>query len=239
MHEIKGKIRYSETDSTGRLTYPALLNYFQDSSFSHSEGLGVGWKYLKELNLAWVLSSWQICINEMPQVEDEVVTQTWPYEFKGFYGYRNFTMVKPGGQRYAYANSLWVLIDINSGRPVRVPQEVSGAYTNEPPIEMECSDRKIAIPAVYEEKDPITVLKYFIDTNQHMNNEKYVMIAQEFLPDDFVIGEIRVEYRKSAVLNDVLYPRVSVETGYITVVLADEDGKPYATVLFIKKTDKQ
>jgi hypothetical protein len=61
------------------------------------------------------------------------------------------------------------------------------------------------------------------------------MIAQEFLPEEFDLGEIRVEYRKAAVLNDTLYPRVTEEAGRITVNLTDEDGKTYAIILFLKR----
>ena len=61
------------------------------------------------------------------------------------------------------------------------------------------------------------------------------MLAQEFLPNQFEIGEIRVEYKKAAVLNDILYPRVTEEENCVTVVLGDESGKPYAIVLFMKR----
>ena len=235
MYEIDGKVRYSETDSNGELTYPALLNYFQDSSTFQSESMGVGIKYMEQQNMAWVLSSWQICINEMPKLADDIKVQTWPYDMQGFFGYRNFCMRRQDGKMCAYANSIWVLIDTKTGKPVRVPEELCQAYSNEPKLEMECSGRKIVIPKEYEEKEPIPVMKYFIDTNQHVNNEKYVMLAQEFLPNRFEIGEIRVEYKKAAVLNDILYPRVTEEENCVTVVLGDESGKPYAIVLFMKR----
>lgn len=237
MYELDGKIRYSETDSEGRLTYPQLLNYFQDCSTFQSEELGVGIAYMAERNLAWVLSSWQICINEMPKLAEEVKVSTWPYKMQGFFGYRNFCMCRPDGKKLAYANSLWVLIDTKTGKPTRVPEEIGNCYPNEPQLEMECSSRKIPVPDHYEEKEPIPVMRFFIDTNQHVNNEKYVMIAQEFLPEDFKIGEIRVEYKKAALLNDVLYPRVTKEDGQVSVVLADENGNTYAAVLFLGKAD--
>jgi acyl-ACP thioesterase len=235
MYEVKGKVRYSETDSEGKLTIPALLNYFQDSSTFQSESLGVGVKTMMENNLAWVLSSWQICINQMPNLAEDIKTQTWPTDFKGFFGTRNFCMKTEEDKMLAYANSIWVLIDIRTGKPTRVPDFVANSYQNEPPIPMECSERKIKAPAEYVEKDPIPVLKFFIDTNKHVNNEKYVMIAQEFLPEEFDVGEIRVEYRKAAVLNDTWYPRVTEEAGRITVNLTDEDGKTYAIILFLKR----
>jgi acyl-ACP thioesterase len=99
MYEVKGKVRYSETDSEGKLTIPALLNYFQDSSTFQSESLGVGIKTLMEHNLAWVLSSWQICINEMPALAEDIKTQTWPTDFKGFFGTRNYLHPKQYQQR--------------------------------------------------------------------------------------------------------------------------------------------
>ena len=89
-------------------------------------------------------------------------------------------------------------------------------------------------PKEFEEKPSIPVQKYFIDTNQHVNNEKYVMLAQEFLPEDFKIREIRAEYKKAAVLNDILVPRVTKEKNSVTVLLGDANGKPYATILFLQ-----
>ena len=62
MYEYKTRIRYSEVNSDGILSLPSLLDYFQDCSIFHSEDIGLGLEYLKENNMVWVLSSWQIDI---------------------------------------------------------------------------------------------------------------------------------------------------------------------------------
>ncbi len=237
MYQLNGKVRYSEAGSNERLTYAALLNYFQDSSTLHSESLGATGKLLFENKMAWVLSFWQICIEDMPVLSEDVVVSTWPYDTraKGLFGLRNFCMENTKGERLAYANSIWVLIDLETGRPIRIPEDVSNFYQDEPRLEMDYCERKIAIPKEFEEKEPIRVHGYFIDTNQHMNNGKYVMVAEEYLPDDFEIREIRVEYKTPAKQGNVLYPRVTVTEQDVTVVLADENGSPYATVLFIRR----
>ena len=49
MYAFDSRIRYSETDSEGRLTLNALLNYFQDCSTFHSEDVGLGIGYMKEI----------------------------------------------------------------------------------------------------------------------------------------------------------------------------------------------
>ncbi len=233
-YEMNAKVRYSEVDVKGQMTWLSLLSYFQDCSVFQSEQMELGIEYLAKHHLAWVLSSWQVHAKKLPKLAEEITVGTWAYDFQSFYGYRNFILNDASGNRLAYANSIWVLIDTETGRPVRVPQDMGEAYGKEERIPMECTERRIKAPEQYEAKEPIRVQKYFIDTNQHMNNEKYVMIAQEFLPEHFQIGEIRVEYKKAARLDEFLYPRVTAEAGALTVVLASEDSKPYAVVKFLE-----
>lgn len=233
MYQLNGKVRYSETDANGKLSYTALLNYFQDSSTLQSDEIGATGKAFSEMKLAWVLSFWQVCIEKLPEISDDIVVSTWPYDTKNLFGMRNFCMHDANGNRLAYANSIWVLIDLETGRPIKIPAEVSAYYKDEPMLEMCYSERKIAVPKEFEEKPPVPVQKYFIDTNQHVNNANYVMVAQEYLPQEFEAKEIRVEYKKAAVLGDILYPRVTVVDQEVTVALVDESGKTYAVVLFI------
>ena len=132
MYEFNSRVRYSEVDSESRLTWLALMDYFQDCSVFHSESVNLGIDYLNEHHLAWVLSFWQICLNHMPPLAADITVQTWAYGMKSFYGYRNFSMNDEAGKRLAYANSIWVLIDTESGRPVRIPKEMPDKFGFEP-----------------------------------------------------------------------------------------------------------
>lgn len=233
MYQFDSRIRYSEVDKECNLTLTAMMNYFQDCSVAHSESLDRGVRYLSENHMAWVLSSWQICCDNMPRLFDEVTVSTWAYDMKAFYGYRNFTMDRKNGERLAYANSVWVLVDTLTGRPVKVPEDIINEYGTLPQLEMECSSRKIKVPADMEAGAEMVVPKFFIDSNQHMNNEKYVAIAQELLPAEFKIKELRVEYKKEAKLGDTIRSSVKKTDEGIVAVLADTEDKPYAVVQFI------
>ena len=70
------------------------------------------------------------------------------------------------------------------------------------------------------------------DSNHHVNNGKYVLMAEEFLPEQFLVSELRVEYRKAAVLGDIMYPFVENTEEKIAVVLADKEKSPYAIIEF-------
>ena len=234
MYAFDSRIRYSETDSEGELTLNALLNYFQDCSTFHSEDVGLGISYMKEIGQAWVLSSWQIVVDRYPKLGEKVKIVTLPYELKGFLGYRNFAMLDEEGNYLAKANSLWSLLDMTTGKPVAVNEAMQKGYGIDEKLDMDYAPRKITVPDGGQLLEPIVVKKHHLDTNHHVNNGQYVNIAMEYLPDDFLIHQMRAEYKKQAFLDDVLYPYiVSVEIGYV-VSLRDEEGRPYVSVEFLQ-----
>lgn len=235
MYQLKSKVRFSEAMNGHTMSFHSLFNYLQDTSTLHSEVLGESGADLKKDGYAWILSFWQVCIEEMPRLSEDIVVATWPYSTKGLFGCRNFCVDNEDGKRLVKANSIWVLVDVNTGRPVRITDEVASHYPDEEKLDMDYCDRKILLPDAFEEKEPVKVEKHFIDMNNHMNNAKYIMLAEQYIPEEFCVREIRVEYKNAAVLNDLLYPRVTMTEKEVTVVLADGNGKPYATVLFLGK----
>ena len=235
MYTFDSRIRYSETDSQGKLTMASLINYFQDCSTFQSEDLGLGVEKLKEMHLVWVLSSWQIVVERYPALGEKVAVGTLPYGLKGFLGYRNFCMMDREGAYLARANSLWSLLDTETGRPSSVPQNMIEGYRLGEKLEMDYGPRKIAVPPGGEEKEPVTVKIHHLDTNHHVNNQQFINIAMDYLPEDFVTGQIRAEYKRQAFLDDVLVPSVTAGEGMVIVVLGDGGNRPYATVEFTRK----
>ena len=237
MYTIENRIRYSEVDSSKRLTLPSLLDYLQDCCTFQSEDFGVGVDFLAESHCAWVLFSWQIKISRYPTLGERIKVNTWPSAFKGFYGHRNFTVENSRGELLASANSVWVFMDMERMRPMRIPETLQDAYKNEiaAPLPGEWSARRMEIPTEGDRQTPVQVARFFIDTNHHMNNSKYVLVAEEYLPEDFTVGELCVEYKKAAVLGDVLYPVITTGENQVMVNLANESGKTYAAVHFFRR----
>lgn len=232
MYLFDGRIRFTEVDSEGKLSLNALLNYFQDCSTFHSEDLGIGVDYLKENHLVWVMSSWQIVVERYPRLCEQVRIGTLPYEFKGFLGMRNFAMITTQGEYLAKANSLWSLLNTDTGKPTLPTEVMREKYVLEERLPMDYAPRKIVVPKGGESREVIVVKKHHLDTNHHVNNGQYVDMALEFLPDGFVITQMRAEYKKQAFLDDVLYPYVAVEENRYIISLTDAEGKPYVIVEF-------
>ena len=231
-YTFDSKVRFSEVDHTGRITLPGIINYFQDCSTFQSESIGLGVDYFAEHNRAWVLTYWQVVIEEYPRLAQEISIATWATEFKSMLGKRNFCMTDENGNDVAYANSLWVYMDIERGRPARPDESEIAPYGTGEPYEMTYESRKIPLPTESEELESFPVRRYHIDTNEHVNNCQYVQMALESLPKDKEVHQMRVEYKKSAVYGDMIYPRIAAEDDRTVVELCDENAKPYAVIEF-------
>lgn len=234
MYTFDSRIRYSEVDSEGKLTMAALINYLQDCSTFQSEDLGIGVNYMKEICRVWVLCSWQIVVDRYPELGEKVVIGTQPYDLKGFMGFRNFAMLDEQGNYIARANSIWSLLNTETGKPAAVPEIMIERYTRAPRLEMNYADRKIPMPEGAVAQEPITVKKHHLDTNRHVNNQQFLDMAMEFLPEGYGIRQVRAEYKKQAFLHDVLVPYVVEDGDRVVVKLAGEDGETYVIAEFSK-----
>ena len=234
-YTFNSRIRYSETGENACLTLPGILNYFQDCSTFHSEAIGQGMKKVKDRNRVWVLSSWQVVISRYPRLGENVKIITFPYEFKGFLGMRNFVMETEDGERLAWANTYWSNINMTTGLPEKLTEEDVQGYDLEEKLDMEYAPRKIAIPKECIDGQSFSVQKHHLDTNHHVNNCQYIQMAEDYLPEGFYVGQMRAEYKQQAKLHDVIFPAVHREEGKVLVLLNDESGKPYAVVEFTEK----
>lgn len=257
MYQFESRVRYSETDRHGKLTPEGIMEYFEDCTTFHSEDVGIGVQFLKEQNHAWVLSFLQIEVNRYPSMGERIVIQTIPYEIKSFLGYRNFILRTSEDEVLAYANSMWTYLDIAAGKPVKASESEIRAYGLSERYPMEYAPRKIALPDGLKSAEEIVVKPHHLDTNNHVNNVEYVRMARELVQDKHVwsgggcspelsgmdtaqawqdkrqpLCGIRVEYKQSALLGDVIYPVFAWDAcgSRMVVSLNDNSGKPYAVV---------
>lgn len=232
MYTFNSRVRYSEMNhQRGSMDSSSIINYFQDCSTFQSEDLNRGLSYLQAKNRVWLLNSWQLQIFHPTNLGDSIQIGTWAYDFKGFYGYRNFIMKDATDQVLAAASSIWVYIDTESVKPAKIPTDHAG-YQLEPPYPMEPCGRKIDIPEDCLFMPSFEVVKSNIDSYNHVNNGQYIKMAEEYLPDHYHVTSMRVEYRMQAVLGNTIIPMVSIGNNRYTIVLANEAKKPYAIIEF-------
>lgn len=220
------RIRFSEVDENEYLKCENFINYFQDCSTFQSEDLGLGLDYLRENRQVWVLTSWQIEIIRYPKLCDRVTVGTMAYDFKSFLGYRNFFMKDENGEMIAKANSIWVLLSTQTGRPVKPSEKQLENYGKEEKLDMNYLSRKIDVPDNLKKMGEIIVTESHLDTNHHVNNGQFVKMAVASINGEKRPEGIRVEYKNQAYLSD----RIHVFSDGKVVDMRNEEGDSYCVV---------
>lgn len=232
MYTYEMNAGYSVMDASLHMTVPAILDCFQDAAIFEAENGRITMEYLYNRHIVWVLSSWQIVIDRRPGLNERIKIATSPYDFKGFLGYRNFTLTGGEDDVIVRAASIWTLVDTEKHCPAKLTPEMQDAYEMAPKLAMEYAPRKIVLLGDGEEQEHFKVRKYQIDSNQHMNNVEYVRLAMETIPDEAKIRELRVEYRKAALFGDEVTVIVTKAEDKYQVILRDTEGGIYAVVEF-------
>lgn len=230
MFTYKRKVTYSEVASDAMADAAQIVRYFQDCSTMQSESLGIGIDFLAQHSHVWMLTAWQIQIMRRPRYFEEIVTGTWAYDFDSIYGYRNFILKSCQGETLAVANSIWILANTKTGKPERLTKEAVRGYDSEERYPMEYAPRRITLPKTWEDYEPFEVRRCDLDTNNHVNNARYIDMALEYTDPGTNIRQLRVEYKKAARYKDKIWPRVHREGDTMTVALCDSARKVYVAV---------
>lgn len=227
-YEFETRIRYSQTGTDTLLSLPALVDLFQDIATENATEVQKAAPAEEMEKLVWFLVAWQIDVFRYPACGEEVVVGTFPYKFGGSTGLRNLYLKSKSGEVLAYGDATWALMNRETGSMTRVPSWLSELFVLEEKLPMDYKGRRIELPEQANALAPVRVGAQHLDSNLHMNNGQYVRVALAALQEDGKVGigprysRLRVEYRKSAKLRDVLTPFVAYEEGRHVVVLRDE-----------------
>lgn len=211
MYKFKSRVRHSEVNEEGVLSIPAMMRYITDCCMFHSISIEYDVKRLHDEGKGWYVTMWQVAINRRPVCGEEIIVKTWPYNFRGMLGFRNFTIEDTGGDVLVEVDSLWVFMDLINHKPASVPEKMAIDFHCEDKLDREWKPRKIVKCEElstkieqYEEDYHFTVRSMHMDTNYHMNNARYIEAAMEGIEDDSSISYIRAEYKNVAYKGDVV-----------------------------------
>ena len=200
------EVQYYEIDFRKKLLVTSLMNYFGDVATKQSEDIGGGIDYLKQEGIAWVLYKWDIHINKYPHYGEKISVETRPYSFRKFYGYRIFKVLDDKGNVIASANSIWLLIDKEKRKVIRITEDMYKMYGVAENEIKPLIIKKIKLPEQFDIEKSFDVRYSDIDTNRHVNNVKYVDWIVETIPLDivlnFTIKNLNITYEKEALYGE-------------------------------------
>ncbi len=199
------KIRAIERDLNGHLAIPALANMLQEAAWQHATKLGVSTYSLMDKGLTWVLSRFKIQIMHPLGGLSEVTVKTWPAGAKGLRAYRGFQVRDSNGTLLATAESVWLILNIESKQVQPIPDFIKkfGAGSTEGDFNFSTS-----IPAIttVQYSSMHTAGWFDLDINKHVNNNHYIRWLIESLSYEFLsshqLTKLEIVYKAECLYKD-------------------------------------
>lgn len=186
-------IDFKEVDRFLHLKLDAFVQMLNTTSMYHTVSLGLSPDYMDEKGLIWVLYSWKLKLFKGDYYAKKLSFTTFALFHKDIYSHRYFYVKDEEGTLLGYALSVWIVIDGDKRKMVKIPKEVQDAYYNvldEPLSKAQeaivealpvtpLKKRREAIAFTHEKVFPVRF--HDIDSNHHVNNTVYVHWAMESL----------------------------------------------------------
>ena len=188
-----------------KLRPSAFLQLFQEIAGDHSSSLGYGYEMTHANHVMWIIVKNHVIFHELPSYMDRVVLSTWVTERRHLLFPRYCRMETPDGRPLVDAASYYVLVDYYTRQSV-FPEQFSIPHDDAPTgLEIALPGR-IRLPELTQSAS-FTVPYSYIDLNRHLNNVRYVDIAEDMLGLSETgrrIRELTIEYMNEAKLHETM-----------------------------------
>ena len=183
-HRSRFRVRSYETDPQDRLRIPILCQFLQEAATTHAAILGVAVEALIDSGFAWVLSRLQLKMERWPGADEEIVIETWPDALNRLFTERKFLIFDASDRRIGSATTLWLVLDLERRRPIRLPARVVERLTALGLDDTPTRGGDLSPPDPIDHEIPFTVRRSDLDLAGHVNNTSYVEWAVEAVPDE-------------------------------------------------------
>jgi acyl-ACP thioesterase len=192
------EVRSYETDTRGRLQVPILCRFLEEAAVAHAAILGVAVESLIDSGVAWVLSRLHLEVERWPGADEVIEIETWPEAASRLFTERRFDILDSSERRIGSVSTLWLVLDLERRRPVRLPPLVTDRLHEH---ELGAEPRKfgdLAAPDPVERELGFTVRRSDLDLANHVNNTSFVEWAIEAVPDEIWstgnLAELEIHY---------------------------------------------
>ena len=197
---------YSQLAPSGRLSLTALLDLFQDVATLHAEDAGDGLDQRTASHTAWLLSRWRVRLGDLPRSAAHIQVTTQAYECRMALNRRCYALLDAEGRELAVGDSLWTLVNTDTGAPTNASQVVKPYLEPGKGPDMSALPRRLQLPAQCTAAAAFPVTDDLLDTNQHVNNVRSVALAMRYLPADFAFSALAVDYSRPLLPGQMVTP---------------------------------
>lgn len=184
MFEKQFDLRYFEMGPHGVATPVTILTLLEEAAADHCLSIGYSLYDLLEKGIGWVLLSGRMVMERYPEYKEKITIKTWLSSFRTFRGTRENLILDEEENIIGRAKGLWLFFDIKRRRPKRIFEDILKKWiiNTDKSINEETQKIEPLESALY--RNEFIVHRYDMDSNEHVNNLRYLQWAMESIPDE-------------------------------------------------------
>ncbi|MBN1202663.1 MAG: thioesterase family protein [Anaerolineae bacterium] len=182
VHERPFRVRHYECDALGQVHHATRLRYMQEAAMDASAAAGYDLNWYEATGHQWLIRETRLHNFAPLRYGDTVIVRTWVADFRRVRSRRIYEMRHAdGGALVARAQTDWVYMDVNTLRPMTVPQAMIGAFFPEgaPDGSMPREPFPDAAPPAEPFRTRRRVEWSDLDAAWHVNNTVYVAYIED------------------------------------------------------------
>jgi acyl-CoA thioester hydrolase len=143
------RVRNHELDSLGHVNNATYLNYLEQAAIDHAAAAGFSEERLREIGGVFVARRHEIDYLQPARAGDWLRVVTWPVELGAAKAVRAYEIsrlpnqivgsppadgihapaeIEPAIDPIAKAQTVWAFVDVQTGRPRRIPPEIASEF---------------------------------------------------------------------------------------------------------------
>ncbi len=123
------KVTENEIDFNNHLNNFYYVKWMQESGIEHSKANGITLDTYEKLGATWFAKSHYIEYKAPAYLNDEITVKTWISEIGKIKSRRKYEFYrKSDGKLLATAETLWVFVDMQNGRPTPIKDEIKNSF---------------------------------------------------------------------------------------------------------------
>ena len=215
IYSEKYKVELEDIGIRNKISNKRIITIMEDVAAAHSDSVGFGVKDVEKNNCAWVLLDWNVKILSRPVY----------------------------GMLFAIGTSRWLYMNLTRRRPIILDGKMNEIYgTEEGKMVFDEELCKIDIESFNQDnknvskiiEKPYKVERRDMDINGHMHNVSYLEAAYEVLPEELYknmeYSNIRIEYKKEIMANDVVAIKCIVNNDNSCIIIMQSENKLHAVI---------
>lgn len=122
-------VKAEDLDEHGHVNNAVYVRWMDRAALAHSESVGYGWEQFRRLGASFVVRRHEVDYLQPAFAEQRIIVATWPCRMERFTARRRHQMVRlDDGQTLARAATTWIYLDLQTGRPQRIPPDMLAAF---------------------------------------------------------------------------------------------------------------